>query len=85
MCVRNSSMHKVLVISTSIAGLLAVASVVDSAGAQSTPKTCAEAYSACTSKYHLPKECDAEKQWCVKTGSFADPKTKAVTSGLQKR
>jgi hypothetical protein len=78
-------MRKALVICTSIAGLLAATSVVNFAGAQSTPKTCSEAYSACTSKYHLPKECDAEKQWCVKTGSFADPKTKAVTSGLQKR
>ena len=78
-------MRKVLAISASVAGLLAAASVVDSAGAQSTPKTCSEAYSACTSKYRLAKECAAEKQWCVKTGSFADPKTKAVSSGLQKR
>ena len=78
-------MRKVLAISASIAGLLAAASVVDSAGAQSAPKTCSEAYSACTSKYHLPNECDVEKKWCVKTGSFADPKTKAVSSGLQKR
>lgn len=78
-------MRKVLAISASVAGLLAAASVVDSAGAQSAPKTCSEAYSTCTSKYRLPKECDAEKQWCVKTGSFADPKTKAVSSGLQKR
>lgn len=79
------SMRKVFVISASVAGLLAAASVVNSAGAQGTPKTCTEAYSACTSKYRMPKECETEKQWCIKTGSFADPKTKAVTSGLQKR
>ena len=78
-------MRKVLVICASVAGLSAAAAVVNSAGAQSTPKTCSEAYSACTSKHHLPKECEAEKQWCIKTGSFADPKTKAVSSNLQKR
>jgi hypothetical protein len=78
-------MSKFLVIAIGFAGFLAAAFAVNSAWAQSTPKTCSEAYSACTSKHHLPKECDAEKQWCVKTGSFADPKTKAVTSGLQKR
>ena len=78
-------MPKFLVIPIGFAGFLAAAFVINSAEAQSAPKTCTEAYSACTSKHHLPKECDAEKQWCVKTGSFADPKTKAVTSGLQKR
>ena len=78
-------MRRVLFISASVAGLLAAVSVTKSAGAQSTPKTCSEAYSACTSKYRLPKECEAEKQWCVKTGSFADPKTKAVSTDLQKR
>jgi hypothetical protein len=78
-------MRKFLVIGASVAGLLAAVSVASPAGAQSTPKTCSEAYSACTSKHSLPKECEAEKQWCIKTGTFADPKTKAVSTGLQKR
>jgi hypothetical protein len=81
----DSGMPKFLVVVIGFAGLLAAAFVANSAKAQSAPKTCSEAFSACTSKHHLLKECDAEKQWCVKTGSFADPKTKAVTSGLQKR
>lgn len=78
-------MRKLLVIGASIAGLLAAASVTSTVSSQGTPKTCSEAYSACTSKYRLPKECEAEKQWCTKTGTFADPKTKAVSTGLQKR
>lgn len=78
-------MRKYSVIVASIAGLLVAVPVTSLAEAQSAPKTCSEAYSACTSKYSLPKECDAEKQWCIKTGTFADPKTKAVSSALQKR
>lgn len=78
-------MRKYSVIGASVVGLLAAMPVVNPAGAQSAPKTCSEAFSACTTKHRLPKECETEKQWCVKTGSFADPKTKEVSSGLQKR
>lgn len=78
-------MRKYSVIGASIAGLLAAVPVTSPARAQSAPKTCSEAYSACTTKYRLPKECETEKQWCVKTGTFADPKTKAINSSLQKR
>ena len=78
-------MRKYSVIIASIAGLLVPAPVTSVAEAQGTPKTCSEAYSACASKHSLPKECEAEKQWCIKTGTFADPKTKAVNSPLEKR
>ena len=52
---------------------------------QGAPKTCSDAYAACTKQTGMAKECETEMQWCVKTGTFADPKTKAVTSDLQRR
>lgn len=56
------------------------------AWAQGAPRTCSEAYTACTSRQvNLAKDCEAEKQWCLKTGSFADPKTKSVTTNMQKK
>jgi hypothetical protein len=54
------------------------------ARSQSAPKTCTEAYTACT-KESTPAACEAEKKWCLQSGAFAHPKTKALTSGLQKR
>jgi hypothetical protein len=77
-------MRKLVVIGAGVAGLWAGASVTG-AWSQSTPKTCTDAYSACKAKHHLPKECETERQWCIKTGTFADPKTKAALSGLQKK
>jgi len=78
-------MRKVMVIGASVAGLLATASAANSVWSQGKPRTCSEAYSACASRTQMTKECEAEREWCKKTGSFADPKTKAVTSDLQKR
>jgi hypothetical protein len=77
-------MCKPVVIGAGVAGIWIGASVA-SAWAQSTPKTCTDAHAACKTLHHLPKECEAERQWCVKTGTFADPKTKAALSGLQKK
>ena len=78
-------MRKLMVISASIAGLLAGAAATSSVWSQGKAKTCTEAYSACTAQTKMKKECETEMGWCKQTGSFADPKTKAVTSGLQKR
>jgi hypothetical protein len=33
----------------------------------------------------LRGECEKERQWCLRTGSFANPKTKAVHMGLRKK
>jgi hypothetical protein len=52
---------------------------------KSEPKSCSEAYVPCKSQTGLPKECEAARQWCMKTGTFADPKTKSVSMGLRKR
>jgi len=78
----NVNMRRLVVIA---AGLLAAAAFTNAAMSQGKPKTCSEAQSACTSQTSLPKECAAEKDWCMKTGSFADPKTRAVSSGLKKK
>jgi hypothetical protein len=48
-------------------------------------KTCSEAHAACFARYRLATECGRERQWCLQTGTFADPETKAVAIGLQKK
>jgi hypothetical protein len=53
--------------------------------AQSEFKNCTEAYWACLSRTQMKAECAMERQWCLQTGTFADPKSKAVTTGLQRR
>ena len=73
-----------LVIGASVAALWAAFSA-HAVRSQGTPRTCSEAQSACTKETSLPKECENERQWCLKTGTFAHPKTKAVSTGLQKR
>ncbi len=78
-------MRRLVVICASAAALLAGTSVTSAVRSQSAPKTCSDAYSACATETRLPKDCEMEKQWCLKTGTFAHPKTKAVTMGLQKR
>lgn len=78
-------MHVPLVLGAGIAGVLAGAALVGTARSQSAHKTCTDAYQACVSRTKLARECAAEKEWCRKTGTFADPVTKAVSSGLQKR
>ena len=71
---------------TGVAGTaLWIAIATSSAWPQGAPKTCSDAYAACIKQARVAKECEIEQQWCVKTGTFADPKTKAVTSDLQKR
>jgi hypothetical protein len=74
-----------VVLWASAAGLLASAALVDTAQSQSAFKTCSEAYQACISKTRLAKECAAENEWCRKTGTFADPVSKSVSLGLQKK
>jgi hypothetical protein len=76
---------RTLMIIASVAGLLVGTAATSSVWAQTKLKTCSEAHSACASQTKLKKECETELGWCKQTGSFADPKTKAVTSGLQKR
>jgi hypothetical protein len=69
----------------SAAGLLAGSALVDTALSQSAFRTCSEAYRACVSKTRLAKECAEENEWCRRTGTFADPVSKTVSSGLQKK
>jgi hypothetical protein len=53
--------------------------------AQSEFKNCTEAYWACLSRTRMKDQCATERQWCLQTGTFADPKTKSVATGLQRR
>ncbi|NJO23504.1 MAG: hypothetical protein HC868_11905 [Sphingomonadales bacterium] len=78
-------MRRLAVIYASAAALLTVTLPMSVVRSQSAPKTCSDAYSACAAETRLPKDCATEKQWCLKTGTFAHPKTKAVTMGLHKR
>ena len=60
--------------------------ISNSAWSQKAPKSCAEAYRACGGQSAIiPKECDEQKKWCLTTGTFEDPKTKAVHMGLIKK
>lgn len=74
-----------IALGASVAGLLASAALTDTAESQSAFRTCTEAYQACVSKTRLAKECATEKEWCRQTGTFADPVSKTVSSGLQKK
>ena len=78
-------MRKLVAIGAGVAVLSAAAALASAALSQGTSKTCSDAYFACKSQTGLAKECEDEKNWCMKTGTFADPKTKAVLSGLRKR
>lgn len=78
-------MRKVVLGAATVAGLLTAASGTSAVWSQGAPKSCSEAYSACALNKHLSKQCEEEKQWCIKTGTFADPKTKAATINLQKK
>jgi hypothetical protein len=56
------------------------------AWSQKAPRSCADAYRACSGQSAIvPKECDEQKRWCLTTGTFEDPKTKAVHMGLVKK
>ena len=78
--------RKIFLGATVTAGLLVPVLAGGAAWAQGAPRTCTEAYTACTTANKaLLKECGDEKQWCIKTGTFADPKSKATTSNLQKK
>ena len=77
-------MHGSVVIGAS-AALLALAISPGVARSQRALKTCSEAFYACIAETRMATECETEKRWCIKTGSFAHPKTKALTSDLQKR
>jgi hypothetical protein len=74
---------RVVIVGVGVAGLLVTAASAQQT--QSEPKTCSDAYAPCKSQTGLPKECEAARQWCLKTGTFADPKTKSVSMGLRKK
>ena len=76
-------MRKLLLI-LAIVGLAGLP-VTTYAWSQSTPKTCSDAHFQCKTKTGLSKECEEERQWCMQTGTFADPKTKTVVMGLRKK
>jgi hypothetical protein len=78
-------MRVAMVLGASLVALLASAALVDTARSQSGPRSCSEAYQTCVSKTRMSKECGAERDWCKHTGTFADPVSKTVTSGLQKK
>ena len=77
-------MRKLVLIAAGVAGL-AAATVTSAVWSQSTPGTCSRAYFECKSQTGLSKECEEERQWCMKTGTFANPKTKTVSMGLRKK
>ena len=76
-----------------VAGVLAAATVTSTAWSQGTPGsstsgntgTCSTAYNDCRTQTRMTKECEAERVWCMQTGTFANPKTKEVSMGLRKR
>jgi hypothetical protein len=74
-----------MVLGASLVALLGSLALVDPARSQIGPRSCSEAYQTCVSKTRMTKECGEERNWCKKTGTFADPVTKTVTSGLQKK
>jgi hypothetical protein len=77
-------MHRVVAIVVCIAALTAnVANAQQKQGGNF--QTCSEAHLACLTRYRLPEECEKERQWCLRTGTFANPKTKAVHLGLRKK
>jgi len=78
-------MRILMVIGASLAGALAGAAMIETAWSQSGLRTCTDAYRACVEKTRLARECEAERVWCRKTGTFADPVTKSVSSGLRKK
>jgi hypothetical protein len=78
-------MRRFLVIGAGAAAFLTTAFAPGAVQAQGKAKSCSDAYAECTSRTQMSKECEAERAWCVKTGTFADPKTKAVLSGLRKK
>ena len=78
-------MRIAMVLGASLVALLASTALVGTARSQSGPRSCSEAYQTCVSKTRMAKECSEERNWCKQTGTFADPVTKTVTSGLQKK
>ena len=76
----DSEMRKLLLVLAGIAGLAGLA-VPTVSRSQSPPKTCSEAHYECRTKTGLSKECEDERRWCLQTGTFADPRTKAVLMG----
>ena len=80
-------MQKPLALAVVAAGMLVGGSFFsDPAWPQKAPKSCTEAYRACSGQSAtVPKECDEQKKWCITTGTFEDPKTKALHMGLIKK
>lgn len=78
-------MRAVVLSAVAIGALLGAGLATSPVWSQAAPRTCTEAYLACTAKKNLAKACEDEKQWCMKTGTFADPQSKATTSNLRKR
>jgi hypothetical protein len=80
-------MPKLLLIAAG-AALLVTATVTSPAwsqGASSNSGTCSSAYADCRTQTRMIKECETERQWCMQTGTFANPKTKTVAMGLRKK
>lgn len=75
-------MRILIAVGASIVLLVTVASAQQK---PSEPKTCSDAFWACKSQKNLVTDCQKEMDWCRQTGTFADPKTKAVSMGLLKK
>jgi hypothetical protein len=67
------------------ASILLSTAVASAQQKSSEPKTCSEAFFACKNQNQPVADCRTELDWCKKTGTFADPKTKSVSMGLQKK
>jgi hypothetical protein len=71
-----------------VAGVIVAGGIMGSGSAwsQKAPKTCTDAYRACSGQSAVvPKECDEQKKWCMTTGTFEDAKTKGVHLNLLKK
>jgi hypothetical protein len=82
-----SVMRKTLVLALAAGGMVAGGSFISgSAWSAKAPKSCSEAYRACSgTSATVPKACDEQKKWCMSTGTFEDPKSKALHLNLLKK
>lgn len=80
-------MQKRLILAVVVGGMVGGGSFVSgSAWSAKAPKSCSEAYRACTgTSATAPKACDEQKKWCISTGTFEDPKSKALHLNLLKK
>jgi hypothetical protein len=79
-------MRSKLLVSTVLGVGITGTAFVGSAISQKAPKSCSDAYRACSGpSATVPKACDEQKKWCMSTGTFEDPKSKSLHLNLLKK